>query len=55
MFLVLVVPPLDLCNQRDAFWVQICPVIRTQRTTPLIYLAKGVVTCKIKSQMSNLM
>ena len=24
-----------LCNQRGAFWVQICPAVRTQWTTTL--------------------
>ena len=40
MCLVLVVPRcLYLCNQRDAFWVLMCPAVHTQWNTPLKHLA----------------
>ena len=38
MFLILVVPQY-LCNRRGAFWVKMCPAVRTQWSTPLIFWA----------------
>ena len=42
---------LYLCNQRGAFWVQICPAVRTQWTTPLIF--QWIITSLAKLHMCS--
>ena len=52
------------CNQRGAFWAQMCPTARTQWTAPLISMSikysypititDMLISCYIKSTMSTL-
>ena len=40
-----------LCNQRGAFWVHVCPAVRTQWTTPLMYLSIYICERKLTHEL----